>query len=64
MTEWNIKQLAAALASDLQACQTSHERLMVNAIGGREIREAAARFAALRKLTPGEVAIASQYGYR
>jgi hypothetical protein len=50
--------------NDLQSCHTAHERMMVKALGGKEIREAAIAFAQTRKLTPGEIAIASQYGYR
>ena len=64
MNEWNIKQLAAAMERDLLLCHTATERAMVQAICGKEIRETAERFAKQRKLTPGEVAIASQYGYR
>jgi hypothetical protein len=61
---WNLKQLADALARDLQTCQSSFERGMARAIAGKEIRERAYEIAATRKLTPGEIAIAEQYGYR
>ena len=64
MQAWNIKQLAEALNNDYAACNSDFERSMVKAIGGKEIREAAIRFAATRKLTPAELAIAEQYGYR
>jgi hypothetical protein len=63
-TPWTVTQLQKLLNNDLQFCHTSHERMMVKALGGKEIREAATAFAQTRKLTPGEIAIASQYGYR
>lgn len=61
---WNIKQLQAAMADDLQQCNNAFERSMVKAIGGREIREKAEQLAKERKLTPVEVAIAREYGYK
>lgn len=61
---WNIKQLAAALEEDLQQCNNAFERSMVKAIGGREIREKAEQWTRERKLTPAEVAVAREYGYR
>jgi hypothetical protein len=64
MTNWNIKQLKEALIKDLQACNSDFERSMVKAIGGKHIRETAIEFAKIRKLTPGEVAIAQEFGYR
>ena len=64
MQAWNIKQLAEAINNDYAACHSDFERSMVKAIGGKEIRENATRFAATRKLTPAELAIAEQYGYR
>lgn len=64
LTAWTIKQLEEALTEDLTKCHTEHERIMVKAIGGREIREKAEEWAKVRKLTPFEVAIASKYGYR
>ena len=60
---WNIKQLQAAMAEDLQQCNSPFERSMVKAMGGREIREKAEQWAKERKLTPVEVAIAREYGY-
>ena len=63
MQPWTIKQLQEALLQDLQACSNDFERGMAMAIGGREIREKAIEFAAMRKLTPVEVAIAQSYGY-
>jgi hypothetical protein len=63
MKAWTIKQLHDQLAVDLTCCHTTHERIMVKAIGGKEIREKAIQWAKERKLTPGEVAIASLYGY-
>lgn len=64
MNERNLKQLADAMARDLAQCRTAFERGMVRAIGGKEIRERAEQIASIRKLTPGEIAIASQYGFR
>lgn len=64
MQAWTIKQLQEQLSRDLEMCQTSHERIMVKAISGKHIREQAQQWAKERKLTPSEVAIASQYGYK
>ena len=64
MQNWTIKQLAEALINDLASCNNDFERSMVKAIGGREIREKAQEWAKIRKLTPAEVAIAEQFGYR
>ena len=61
---WTIKQLQEALYADLQVCSNEFERGMVRAIAGRHIREKAEEWAQLRKLTPAEVAIAEQHGYR
>ena len=61
---WTVTQLQKLLNNDLKSCHTAHERMMIKAIGGKEIRETAIAFAQTRKLTPGEIAIASQYGYR
>ena len=61
---WNIKQLQAAMAEDLQQCNNDFERSMVLILGGREIREKAEQWARERKLTPIEVTIAREYGYR
>lgn len=36
----------------------------MRALGGKEIREKAAEWSAIRKLTPGELAIAQEFGYR
>lgn len=63
-TTWNLRDLETSLRDDLAACHTDFERQMVRAIGGKEIREAAERFAATRRLTPGERAIAESHGYR
>lgn len=63
-TFWNIKQLHTAMQSDLALCHTAFERGMVRAVAGKELRERAAEIAAIRKLTPGEIAIAEIYGYR
>lgn len=64
MTPWTIKQLHDALQNDLNSCNTAHEKIMVKAIGGKEIREKAVEFAMNRKLTPCEIAIASKFGYK
>lgn len=61
---WTIKQLKEALERDLSMCQTNHERIMVKAISGKHIRESAIEWAKARKLTPAEVAIAQEFGYR
>lgn len=64
LAPWTIKQLEEALQNDLVQCQTEHEKAMVKAIGGKEIREKAREWAKVRKLTPIEVAIAQKYGYK
>ena len=64
MEAWTIKQLEEALQSDLSLCKTEHERSMVKAIGGKEIREKAETWSKQRKLTPVEVAIAQKYGFK
>jgi hypothetical protein len=61
---WSIRQLRDAMNQDLFMCHTEHERLMVRAICGKEIREHAEQFSKTRKLTPGEIAIAQEFGYR
>lgn len=60
---WNLKQLKDAMNMDLGACHTAFERSMVKAICGKEIRETAERLATTRKLTPGELAIAQEFGF-
>ena len=64
MQAWNIKQLYEAMQSDIQQCNNAFERSMVKAIGGREIREKAEQWSKERKLTPIEVAIAKEFGYK
>jgi hypothetical protein len=64
MQAWTIKQLYEAMNSDLAKCQTSHEAIMVKAICGKEIREKAIEWSNTRKLTPIEVSIAQQFGYK
>ena len=64
MQAWSIKQLQEALLKSLAMCHTQLERDCCKAIGGKEIREKAYEWAKQRKLTPLEVAIAEQYGYR
>ena len=56
--------MQSALIDDLNHCTTQLERDMAKAIGGREIRLQAQEWAKVRKLTPMEIAIAEQYGYR
>lgn len=58
---WNLKQLHEVLQKDLLSCNSSFERSMVLAIGGKEIREKALEFKAERKLTPIEEAILLKY---
>ena len=64
MQNWTIKQLKEKLIEDLTLCQTNHERIMVKAISGKEIREKAIEWSKIRKLTPAEIAIAQEYGYK
>lgn len=64
MKAWTITQLESALQHDLTLCHSNFERINVVAIGGRDIRESAIEWSKVRKLTPGEVAIAQKYGYR
>lgn len=64
LPDWSIKQLQEKLLNDLAQCHTKLERDCCKAIGGKHIREQAAEWAKHRKLTPLEVAIAEQYGYR
>ena len=61
--EWNLDQLAAAAIADMAACHTPLERQLCRVINDRQIREAAARLTAIRKLTPGEAAIARVAGF-
>ena len=64
MQTWTIKQLKEQLIKDLAMCQTNHEQIMVKAISGKEIREKAIEWAKTRALTPAEIAIASEFGYK
>lgn len=64
MQAWTIKQLYEAMNNDLTKCQTNHERIMVKAICGKEIREKAIEWSKTRKLTPIEVSIAQGFGYK
>jgi hypothetical protein len=64
MQAWTIKQLYEAMQNDLTMCHTNFERSMVKAISGKEIREKATEWAKQRKLTPMEVAIAQEFGYK
>ena len=61
---WSIKQLQQSLLNDLAQCHTQLERDCCKAIGGKHIRETAYEWTKQRKLTPMEIAIAEQYGYR
>ena len=49
---------------DLTQCNNAFERSMVKAIAGKEIREKAEQWSKERKLTPMEVAIAKEFGYK
>ena len=64
MQAWNIKQLYEAMQDDLTQCNNAFERSMVKAISGKEIREKAEKWSKERKLTPMEVAIAKEFGYK
>ena len=64
MQAWNIKQLYATLQLNLKQCNNAFERSMVKAIGGREIRERVEQWSKERKLTPLEIAIAKEFGYK
>jgi len=64
MNAWTIKQLKEALDRDLNQCISPMERANCRAIGGKEIREKAQEWSKTRKLTPLEVAIAKQFGYK
>lgn len=64
MKAWSVKQLYAAMQNDLSQCHTGLERDMVRTIGGKEIREHAEKWSKERNLTPGEIAIAEQFGFR
>ena len=59
-----IHTLHAALVHDLTLCHTAHEKIMVKAIGGKEIRELAEKTAQARPLTQAETRTAMQYGYK
>jgi hypothetical protein len=61
---WNIKQLRAKMDDDLAMCHSQFERTMVKAISGKEIRELAEKIATTRRLTPGEAAIAQEFGWQ
>jgi hypothetical protein len=64
MKPWTIKQLHQEITADMNLCHSDSERATCRAICGKEIRETAEKMAATRKLTPGEIAIAEQFGYR
>lgn len=64
MEAWNVKQLKDALIKSLASCTSPHEVTMCKAIGGKEIREKAIQWSAERRLTPSEVAIAKEFGYK
>ncbi len=64
MEAWNIKQLKDALDQSILYCQTHFEVTMCVAIAGKEIREKAIEWSKVRKLTPCEIAIASEFGYK
>ena len=60
---WTIKQLRVAMDSSLANCHSQFERSMVKAICGKEMRELAETLSVTRKLTPGEIAIAQEFGF-
>lgn len=64
MKEWTIKQLKEKLFLDLARCNTQLERDCCRAIAGAEIREKAIEWSRARALTPAEIAIAQEFGYR
>lgn len=59
-----IEYLQKVLQRDLGTCSNSFERSMVQAIGGKEIRELAIQLSKERQLSNHEIFIASAYGYR
>lgn len=59
----SIGTLKASLDQDLRQCHTQLEIDCCKAVGGLEIRETAQAIAATRALTPGELAIAREFGY-
>lgn len=64
MNAWTIKQLKEKLMEDLTACHTQLERDCCKAFAGMEIREKAEEWGRKRKLTPAELAIAQEFGYK
>ncbi len=63
MKDWTIKQLYDAMNRNLRDCHTESEYINCRAVCGREIRELAETISKSRTLTPGEAAIASQFGF-
>lgn len=61
--EWNLKQLKDRYNDELVHCYNHFERINYRAIAGREMRRRAHEIAATRPLTPGELAIAEEFGY-
>lgn len=64
MEAWTISQLKMKLINNLAACHTQLEKDCCKAIAGKEIREKAEEWSKNRKLTPCEIAIAQEYGYK
>ena len=64
MEAWSIRHLNRAMMNNLAQCQTEFERINVRAVCGREIRQKADEWSRIRKLTPGEVAIAESFGWK
>ena len=64
MKAWNIKQLEEQHKKDLSMCRSEFERINCRAFHGADIRKAADYWSQHRKLTPFEVAIAENYGWR
>lgn len=58
MEPWTIKQLYLKMTEELSNSNlTKHERIMIETICKKEIREKAKEWRAVRKLTPGEQSI-------
>jgi len=63
--EWTIKNAERDfLERALPMCNNDFERCNLKAIHGIEQRRLADYWQSLRKLTPGEIAIAQKYGWK
>ena len=61
---WSLNQLHFAMLKDIESCNTQLEINTVKSICGKEIRAKAEEFSKARKLTPCEVVIASEFGFK